>query len=442
MYREVGAAQKDGAMCLGHISEGAGNMPPNIHEGRYYERRPNMGKYDVAALGELLIDFAKKDVSVTGNPMFEANPGGAPCNVLAMLQKLGRKTAFIGKVGSDFLGDFLANTVKEQGIDVTGLSRDAKVPTTLAFVNNTPDGDRSFSFYRSPGADMMLGKEDVDVSILDDARIFHFGTLSMTDPDVELATKFAVEYAKRAGKIISFDPNLREPLWDDLARAKEKMEYGMSVCDILKISDNEIEFVTGEKDIEAGVEMIKEKFAPKLICATLGRDGSIALYGDCKVKEAGFIQENTVDTTGAGDTFMACVLNYVCENGLDGLAESQLRDMLVFANAAASIITTRVGALRSMPEKYEVEKLIAGRAASGVKEVQITLGTIDRVKRFVAVISPIDADFAIKNEKYIVDAKSIMGIFSMDLSKPLKLEIDAPSEKIDEILSVISEFTE
>lgn len=152
-----------------------------------------MCKYDVAALGELLIDFAKKEVNVTGDLMFVANPGGAPCNVLAMLQKLGRKTAFIGKVGNDFLGEFLAKTVEDQGIDISGLSRDNKVPTTLAFVNNTSDGDRSFSFYRNPGADMMLSKDDVDLSIIDNTMIFHFGTLSMTDDSVEQATRLAVD---------------------------------------------------------------------------------------------------------------------------------------------------------------------------------------------------------------------------------------------------------
>lgn len=399
-----------------------------------------MCKYDVAALGELLIDFAKKEVNVTGDLMFVANPGGAPCNVLAMLQKLGRKTAFIGKVGNDFLGEFLAKTVEDQGIDISGLSRDNKVPTTLAFVNNTPDGDRSFSFYRNPGADMMLSKDDVDLSIIDNAMIFHFGTLSMTDDSVEQATKLAVDYAKKNGKIISFDPNLREPLWDDLERAKEKMEYGMSVCDILKISDNEIEFVTGQSDIETGIKIIKERYSPKLICATMGKDGSIALYGDIEVKEDGFVQENTVDTTGAGDTFMACVLNYVCENGLDNLTKKQLTQMLVFANAAASIITTRVGALKSMPERTEIESLILGRNAKNTYEVKINLGTIDKVKRFVAAIAPLSADFAIKNDKYVVDAKSIMGVFSMDLSRPLKLQIDTEGDRIDDILKEIEEF--
>ena len=207
-------------------------------------------KYDVTALGELLVDFTENGVSEQGNPLIEANPGGAPCNVLAMLQKLGKKTAFVGKVGKDSLGEMLRLAVAEQGIDTSGLMVDEEVPTTLAFVHTAPDGDRSFSFYRNPGADMMLRESEVDSRLLQNTRIFHFGSLSMTHGEVERATKRAVREAREAGALISFDPNLRPPLWKDLKTAREKIAYGIEACHILKISDDEIEFFTGTSDID------------------------------------------------------------------------------------------------------------------------------------------------------------------------------------------------
>lgn len=208
---------------------------------------------DVVALGELLIDFTDNGVSGQGNPVYEANPGGAPCNVLSCLQKLGHSTAFIGKVGKDSFGNLLEAAVREQGICTAGLRFDEEIPTTLAFVHTKPDGDRDFSFYRNPGADMMLEKEEVSLELVRSAKIFHFGSLSMTSERTESATKYAIEMAKENGVLISFDPNLRPPLWRDLQTAKEKIQYGLSKCDILKISDNEIEFMTGRKDIEKGV---------------------------------------------------------------------------------------------------------------------------------------------------------------------------------------------
>lgn len=180
-----------------------------------------MKKYDVTALGELLIDFTENGTSGQGNPIYEANPGGAPCNVLAMLAKLERKTAFIGKVGQDIFGNRLKEIVAAAGIDVSNLVTDKDVRTTLAFVETFPDGDRDFSFYRNPGADMMLREDEVNEDILRDTKIFHFGTLSLTHEEVRRATKKAVETAKAAGAVISFDPNLREPLWDSLEEAKE-----------------------------------------------------------------------------------------------------------------------------------------------------------------------------------------------------------------------------
>lgn len=325
-----------------------------------------MEKYDVTALGELLIDFtADGSVSNQGNQLFEANPGGAPCNVLAMLQKLGRHTAFIGKVGNDSFGKMLKATLQEAGINTDNLISDNNVPTTLAFVHTAPDGDRSFSFYRNPGADMMLRPEEINSELIRNSRIFHFGTLSMTDPDVEDATKAAIETAKEAGAIISFDPNLRPPLWKSLDTAKEKIRYGLSVCDVLKISDDEIAFFTDIEDADAGVKRIRKQYDISLICATMGKKGSKAYYKDLAVSRGAFLDVNTIETTGAGDTFMACVLNTVLENGLHSFNEQKLNDMLAFANAAASIITTRRGALKVMPEKAEVLDFLAKRTSAG-----------------------------------------------------------------------------
>ena len=317
-----------------------------------------MKKYDVTALGELLIDFTENGMSGQGNPIYEANPGGAPCNVLAMLTKLGRKTAFIGKVGHDIFGNRLKEILAETGIDISNLVMDEEARTTLAFVETFPDGDRDFSFYRNPGADMMLREEEVHEELLQDSTIFHFGTLSMTHEQVRCATKKAVETAKASGAVVSFDPNLREPLWKSLEDAKEQVAYGLSKCDFLKISDNEIQWFTGEEDFDAGIRKLKEQYDSPLIVLSMGKDGSRAYYKDLRVEAAPFLQEHTIETTGAGDTFGACCLHHILKYGLDGLDEDKLREMLTFANAAASIITTRKGALRVMPDVSEIQELI------------------------------------------------------------------------------------
>lgn len=317
--------------------------------------------FDVTALGELLIDFTENGTSSQGNPLLEANPGGAPCNVLAMLERLGKKTAFIGKVGKDMFGEQLKTAVEEVGIDTRNLIMDEEVHTTLAFVHTHPDGDRDFSFYRNPGADMMLTKEDVQEDLIRNSRIFHFGTLSSTHPGVREATRHAIDVAKDAGCIITFDPNLRPPLWKSLDDAKTEIEYGLTKCDVLKISDNEVEFLFGTTDYDKGAAMIREKYNIPLVLITLGKDGSRAYYKDLRVEAAPFLQENTIETTGAGDTFCASTLNYVLEHGLENLTEENLMELLTFANAAASLITTKKGALRVMPSRQEVLDFIASR---------------------------------------------------------------------------------
>lgn len=320
-----------------------------------------MKTYDVVALGELLIDFTENGVSAQGNPLLEANPGGAPCNVLAMLNRLGKKTAFIGKVGDDNFGHMLAQAVQESGTDTTNLLFDKKVPTTLAFVHTRPDGDREFSFYRNPGADMMLKKEEVMEDVIRASKIFHFGTLSSTHPGVREATRYALRVARDAGLLISFDPNLREPLWDSLEDARCEIEYGLEWCDILKISDNELEFMTGTNDYTRAVEILRGRFDIPLIFVTLGKDGSRAYYKDLIVEAEPFLQEHTIETTGAGDTFEGCALNAVLKYGLEALTRENLSELLTFANAGASLITTKKGALRVMPTAEQITDLIASR---------------------------------------------------------------------------------
>ena len=317
-----------------------------------------MKKYDVIALGELLIDFIQNGISEQGNLLFEANPGGAPCNLLSMLAKLGHKTAFIGKVGKDSFGKKLQEVLAQVGIDTAYLARDEEVPTTLALVHTLPDGDRDFSFYRNPGADMRLTKKEIPKEAIENSKIFHFGTLSMTHQGVREATKKALKMAKEARIMISFDPNLRPPLWENLEIAREQVLYGLTFCDILKISDNEIQWLTGEEDYTLGVQWILERYQIPLILVSMGREGSRAHYKGEMVEVPAFLQKNTIDTTGAGDTFGGCILHFICEYGLENLTKEQLKEMLCFANAAAAIVTTRKGALGVMPTKEEIENLM------------------------------------------------------------------------------------
>ena len=323
-------------------------------------------KTDVTALGELLIDFTESGLSPQGNRLLEVNPGGAPCNVLAMLNRLGHSTRFIGKIGRDMFGDLLEQTLKEVGIGIEGLLRDDTVNTTLAFVHTREGGDREFSFYRNPGADMMLSPEEVSKELIADSRIFHYGTLSMTHAGCREATKKAIGIAENAGCLLSFDPNLREPLWDSLETAAEQVDYGLHHCHILKISDNEIQWYTKIEDYEHALDKLQFEYGIPLILLSLGKDGSIAVCGKKRVRVPAFLNPATVETTGAGDTFGACVLHYVLEHTegrpdkLD-LEPEQLKEMLLFANAAASIITTRKGALKVMPCREEIEEELTRR---------------------------------------------------------------------------------
>ena len=316
-------------------------------------------KFDVVALGELLIDFTENGASGQGNALFEANPGGAPCNVLAMLKKLDKSCAFIGKVGNDMFGTQLRAVAEEAGICMDALAVDPKVRTTLAFVKTFENGDRDFSFYRNPGADMMLTPEEIRSDMVSAARIFHFGTLSLTHEPVRSATQKAVALAKAAGAIISFDPNLRPPLWNSPGEAREQIAWGLAQCDVLKIADNELEFMTGETDFDKGAAILQAQYSNiKLLNATAGAEGSYSYYNSLKAFQPALKLGGTIETTGAGDTFCACVLNFVLENGLNNINEFALNRMLRFANAAAYLVTTKKGAIKAMPTREQVLELL------------------------------------------------------------------------------------
>ena len=313
--------------------------------------------YDVTALGELLIDLTQNGMSEQGNPILEANPGGAPCNVLACLSKMGHKAAFIGKVGKDGFGDQLAAGLVETGISTEGLLFDPDVHTTLAVVHTFADGDRDFSFYRNPGADMMLKAEEVNEEIIKSSKIFHFGSLSMTDEPVRSAHLHALKVAEEAGILRSYDPNLRPPLWPNLDVAKENILELMGHCDILKISDNEIQWLSGKEDYDEGIAWLRERYDIPLIFLTLGKDGSRAYCGDVRTEQAGF-KMNTIETTGAGDTFFGSVLHHILTKGFRPYTKEELDEMLKFANAAAALVTTRRGALRVMPSAEEIAEVL------------------------------------------------------------------------------------
>lgn len=311
-------------------------------------------KFDVCALGELLIDFTENGVSLQGNPLMEANPGGAPCNVLAMLCKQGYKTAFIGKIGDDIFGRQLRSTIENIGINTDGLVTDETVNTNLAFVHTLADGDREFSFYRNPGADMMLNENDINVKLIENSRVFHYGSLSMTNEICEKATKKAVKTAESSGAIISFDPNLRENLWCSLDTAREKIAYGIAHCDILKISDNEILWFTGETDFDRSVEKLRSEYNNiRLLLLSLGKNGSRA-YSESGFAFAPSFPANTIETTGAGDTFCGSILGRILEHGIKDFSNNELFEMLTFANAAAALVTERKGALKVMPSVNEI----------------------------------------------------------------------------------------
>ena len=314
--------------------------------------------FDIVGLGELLIDFTPAGVSSAGNPQFQQNPGGAPPNVLAAAVRLGGKGAFIGMVGQDQFGYFLKDVLDKNAINAEGLGFTDKANTTLAFVHLKEDGDRDFSFYRNPGADMMLSTDDVPYDIIDKSTIFHFGSLSMTADPSKTATLEAVKYAKAKGKIISYDPNWRPPLWESDAHAKEGMELGLEYADIIKVSEEELLFLTGEEDLEKGSKILMDK-GIKLVVVTLGAEGCFICCNDGTVSMPTH-KTNVVDTTGCGDAFMGTTLYFISQmkNSLQDITLDAMKKVVTYANAAGSLCATQKGGIPAMPTLQEVEALI------------------------------------------------------------------------------------
>lgn len=321
---------------------------------RFLKRKKNQREYDVIALGELLVDFNALHSNDFDSVVYESNPGGAPCNVLAMLSNLQKRTAFIGKVGDDFLGNALQQRIVRMGISTEGLSKDKKRNTTLAFLNDSKTYPRQYLFYRNRTADMNLDEGDVDADMLSRTRIFHFGSLSFTHKRCRKATRKAIRTAKSKHRLISFDPNYRPVLWFSEEEARKWMLYGCSVCDILKVEASELAFITQQTTIQNGVDFLQKHYSISLILVTSGEAGSQAFMGNRKVHQEAFLTSQTIDTTGAGDTFLGCCLAYILEQGME-LSDHQLQEMLFRANAAASLETTRKGAIRAMPTQAELE---------------------------------------------------------------------------------------
>jgi fructokinase len=321
--------------------------------------------YDITALGEVLIDFTPSGFSENGGILFEQNPGGAPANVLAVLSKFQKRTRFIGKVGNDQFGIFLKNTLKQINVDTSGLVTSVHTNTTLAFVHLDQTGDRTFSFYRDPGADTTLEVEEVNFDTIRDSRIFHFGSVSMTHNPSAATTLAAISFAKENGVLISFDPNLRESLWGNLDHAKEMMCKGLQLSDVVKISEEELVFLTGLSDLEKGSKMISENYQVPLLFITLGGNGCFFRHGETIGLVPGY-EVNVKDTTGAGDGFLGGVLYKVLEKNckIDQLLKEELTEIASFANAVGALATTKRGAILSMPTLDETNTLITSKATT------------------------------------------------------------------------------
>lgn len=318
-----------------------------------------MDRLDAVALGELLIDFTMEGADEAGYPTMAAHPGGAPANFLAAMAKFGGRTALLGKVGDDAFGALLHKTLEQAGIGTAGLVTDGAVFTTLAFVTLDERGDRDFSFARKPGADTALRPEEVDPELIDRARVFHFGTLSLTHEPARSATQKAVEYARKTGKIISFDPNLRLPLWEDPACAREQMLWGLEQADVVKISREEVGFLFALAPREGGAHIL-DRFGAKLVFVTCGEDG--CFYRN--PQNAGHVPAlkglRVVDTTGAGDIFGGSAAWAMLQTGKapEELEGEELERIVRFATAAAGLSTTKPGGISSVPEYEAVIRAI------------------------------------------------------------------------------------
>lgn len=318
-----------------------------------------MEKLDIIALGEVLIDFTGR-----GDRQFEANPGGAPANVLAAAARLGKRTAMVGKVGTDMFGDLLENTLRSLGIDTSHLCRTADAFTTLAFVSLDAHGNRQFSFSRLHSADLLLAPAEIDAEWLKNSRIFHCGTLSLTDEPSRSATMKALRIARENGVCVSVDPNLRESLWKTPSEAQHAIRTVCTQADIIKMSDYEATFLYGTTDPVDGLRRLCAEFSPKLAFLTCGPDGAY-LWSGGRILHEPCVEVETVDTTGAGDSFCGAALSWLLECGLPlvSMTESDCRALLRFAGAAAGLTTTRRGGIPAMPDRAEIDALL-NRTAS------------------------------------------------------------------------------
>lgn len=315
--------------------------------------------FDVVALGELLIDFTCLSVDKSSYPTMAGHPGGAPANFLAALASFGAKTALIGKVGQDAFGRMLTRTLTDAGISTAGLVADENVFTSLAFVTLDSQGNREFSFARKPGADTRLTAEEVNLSLLDQTRVFHFGTLSLTDEPARSATRKAVEYARNRRALITFDPNLRQPLWHSPEDAKEQMLWGLRQADVVKISDEEVQFLFGLSPLE-GAEYLQRELDISLVFVTCGADGCIFRNEKAQGQEPSLRGIHVLDTTGAGDIFGGSAVWKLLQTGKEPgmLEERELREVVRFACTAAGISTTRHGGISSIPTLAEVKHFL------------------------------------------------------------------------------------
>lgn len=313
--------------------------------------------FDVLAIGELLIDFACLSADEDGYPTMAAHPGGAPANFLAALQRFGAKTAMISKVGADAFGRMLVGTLNKADIDTRGIQLADDVFTTLAFVTFDETGNREFSFARKPGADTQIRDADVDKALLDEARVVHFGTLSLTDEPARSATREAILYAKAHGKRISFDPNLRKPLWRDLAEAKAQMLWGLAQADVVKISDEEVEFLFPGLTFSQAAEQIMADFGVKLVFLTLGKDGCLFRNKNGSGTTPGMTGLHTIDTTGAGDIFGGSATWALLQSGKepDALTTDEMEKIAHFACTSAGLSTTRAGGISSIHSLEEIK---------------------------------------------------------------------------------------
>ena len=307
--------------------------------------------YDVVALGELLIDFTTIRADSDGYPTMAAHPGGAPANFLAAIAKFGGKAAMLGKVGTDTFGKLLTSTLREVGIETKGIVASDDFFTTLAFVTLDANGDREFAFARKPGADTQLCFDELELSLLDETRVFHFGTLSLTGEPSRTTTYRAVEYAREHGKLITFDPNLRKPLWRELDEAKQQMLWGLAHADVVKISDEEVEFLFG-LGVQEGAQYILEHFPVKLVFVTCGPDGCWFQNKNVSGHVDSLKNIQVVDTTGAGDIFGGSAVWKLLQTGKapEALDEAALREIVSFACTAAGLSTTKPGGISSVPD--------------------------------------------------------------------------------------------